>query len=335
MTPQSLEDEAAGGRQPGRDGAELADRPVRLPGVPAEFSNWRDEQVAWRETCGALRPVAPHDRPLHRRAGRAQAPLRRSASTPSRTSRSSKAKQFVACNHDGYVIGDAILFFLDENRVSLVGRPSAHNWVQYHAETGDYDVTLERDERTAANPTGRRKLYRFQVQGPNAIEVLEKANGGAAARDQVLQHGRDHDRRHEGARAAPRHVGRPRARALRAVGGARGRPRRDRRGRRGLRPAPGRLARLRDEHARVGLDPVPAARGLHGRRDEGVPRVAAGRAATRARARSAAASTPTTIEDYYADAARARLLAVREVRPRLRRARGARGDGRRAAARAR
>jgi vanillate/3-O-methylgallate O-demethylase len=90
-----------------------------------------------------------------------------------------KAKQFVACNPDGYVIGDAILFFLDENRVNLVGRPSAHNWVQYHAETGGYDVTVDRDERTAVNPTGGRKLYRFQVQGPNAVQVLEKAVDGA------------------------------------------------------------------------------------------------------------------------------------------------------------
>jgi vanillate/3-O-methylgallate O-demethylase len=89
-----------------------------------------------------------------------------------------KAKQLVVCNPDGYVIGDGILFFLDENRVSLVGRPSAHNWVQYHAETGDYDVTLERDERTAVNPTGRRKIYRFQVQGPTAMETLEKATDG-------------------------------------------------------------------------------------------------------------------------------------------------------------
>jgi vanillate/3-O-methylgallate O-demethylase len=29
----------------------------------------------------------------------------------------------------------------------MVGRPSAHNWVQYHAETGSYDVEIERDER--------------------------------------------------------------------------------------------------------------------------------------------------------------------------------------------
>ena len=89
-----------------------------------------------------------------------------------------KAKQFVACNYDGYVIGDAILFYLGENKVSLVGRPSAHNWVQFHGETGDYDVSFERDERTAVNPTGKRKIYRFQVQGPTALEVLTKANGG-------------------------------------------------------------------------------------------------------------------------------------------------------------
>ena len=58
-----------------------------------------------------------------------------------------KAKQLVVCNHDGYVIGDGILFHLEQNTVRLVGRPSAHNWVQYHAETGDYDV--ERLERRA------------------------------------------------------------------------------------------------------------------------------------------------------------------------------------------
>src|SRR4029450_7485895 len=37
---------------------------------------------------------------------------------------------------------------------------------------------VEREERTAVNPTGRRKLYRFQVQGPTALDVLRKATGG-------------------------------------------------------------------------------------------------------------------------------------------------------------
>src|SRR5690606_10023913 len=91
-----------------------------------------------------------------------------------RNFRVNQAKQFVACNADGYVIGDAILFNLDENRFSLVGRPPASNWVQYHVETGNYRASAERDERTAMNQ-GRRKLFRYQVQGPGALAVMEKA----------------------------------------------------------------------------------------------------------------------------------------------------------------
>ncbi len=33
------------------------------------------------------------------------------------------------------MIGDAILFFLEENRVALVGTALGPHWVQYHAET--------------------------------------------------------------------------------------------------------------------------------------------------------------------------------------------------------
>jgi len=55
------------------------------------------------------------------------------------------------------------------------------NWVQYHAETGGYDVSVERDERTEVNPTGGRKRFRFQVQGPTAIDVLERRRPGHAA----------------------------------------------------------------------------------------------------------------------------------------------------------
>jgi vanillate/3-O-methylgallate O-demethylase len=90
-----------------------------------------------------------------------------------------QAKQFVACTHDGHVIGDAILFFLDENRLSLVGRPSALNWVEYHAASGAYKVTTERDERSFVNRVGR-KMFRFQVQGPHAGKVIEKVTGKVA-----------------------------------------------------------------------------------------------------------------------------------------------------------
>jgi vanillate/3-O-methylgallate O-demethylase len=49
--------------------------------------------------------------------------------------------------------------------------------VQYHCETGGYDATCERDERAAVNPNNR-KVYRYQIQGPDALKVLEKLNGG-------------------------------------------------------------------------------------------------------------------------------------------------------------
>jgi glycine cleavage system aminomethyltransferase T len=150
--------------------------PYVYPKVPSEFTNWRDEQHAWRETC-CLFDQSHHMTDLTIKGPDALKLLSDTGVNSFATFAVDKAKQFVACNHDGYVIGDAILFYLDENVFSLVGRPSAHNWVQYHGETGDYDVTFERDERSAVNPTGRR-LYRFQVQGPTAMEVLEKATGG-------------------------------------------------------------------------------------------------------------------------------------------------------------
>ncbi len=152
--------------------------PYVYPAVPAEFSNWREEQVAWAETA-ALFDQSHHMTDLYIDGPDVVKLLSDTGINTFKNFAVDKAKQFVAVNYDGYVIGDAILFFLDENRVSLVGRPSAHNWVAYHAETGGYNVTLDRDERTAVNPTGGRKLYRFQVQGPTALEVLSEAHGGA------------------------------------------------------------------------------------------------------------------------------------------------------------
>jgi vanillate/3-O-methylgallate O-demethylase len=151
--------------------------PYVYPKVPAEFSNWRDEQVAWKDTC-ALFDQSHHMTELYVEGPDVIKLFSALGVNTFQNFAVNKAKQFVACNSDGYVIGDGILFFLEEERVVLVGRPSAHNWVEYHAQTGSYDVKVERDERTAVNPTGRRKVYRFQVQGPNAMSVIEKVIGG-------------------------------------------------------------------------------------------------------------------------------------------------------------
>ena len=109
--------------------------PYVYPAVPAEFSNWRDEQVAWRETS-ALFDQSHHMLDLQIEGPGTIELLSHVGVNTFESFAPNKAKQLVACNDDGYVIGDGILFFLDEDKVRLVGRPSAHNWVQYHAETG-------------------------------------------------------------------------------------------------------------------------------------------------------------------------------------------------------
>jgi vanillate/3-O-methylgallate O-demethylase len=189
MSERSLEDaiQAAGSAVELARNSQIG--PYVYPAVPAEFTNWREEQVAWLETC-ALFDQSHHMTDLYVEGPDTIRLLSDLGINTFANAAVDKAKQFVACNHDGYVIGDAILFFLDENRVSLVGRPSAHNWVQFHAETGDYDVRVERDERTAVNPSGRRKLYRYQVQGPTALDVLAKATGAALPQIKFFNLGR-------------------------------------------------------------------------------------------------------------------------------------------------
>ena len=150
--------------------------PYAFPVVPHEFTNWRDEQRSWRETC-ALFDQSHHMTDLYISGSDVVRLLSDLGVNTFKGFAVNKAKQFVACNYDGYVIGDAILFYLDENEASLVGRPPAINWVQYHAETGGYQVSTVRDERSAVNQGGR-KAYRYQVQGPNALAVMENVTGG-------------------------------------------------------------------------------------------------------------------------------------------------------------
>jgi vanillate/3-O-methylgallate O-demethylase len=178
MTHQSLEAKLQSVGNPVEMTRNSQIGPYVYPAVPAEFTNWRDEQVSWTKTS-ALFDQSHHMTDLQLEGPDVVRLLSDLGVNSFQNFTVDKAKQLVVCNHDGYVIGDGILFFLDESSVRLVGRPSAHNWVQYHAETGDYDVAVRRDERTAVNPTGGREIYRFQVQGPTALDVLKKANGGS------------------------------------------------------------------------------------------------------------------------------------------------------------
>ena len=90
-----------------------------------------------------------------------------------------RAKQYVAVNADGHFIGDAILFHLEDELFDVVGHPTVANWLQYNAETGDYKVTLDRDDNSVDRPSGRPpKLYRYELQGPTAGAIVAKLTGG-------------------------------------------------------------------------------------------------------------------------------------------------------------
>jgi len=150
------------------------------PVVASEFSNWRDEQKAWRETC-VLFDQSHHMVDLFVEGRDALKLLSSLAINSFANFPVNRAKQFVPCNYDGYVIGDGILFHLDEQKFVFVGRAPSANWIQFHAATGGYDATVEKDDRSPSRPMGKpvvRRNYRYQIQGPNAAQVIEKLNGG-------------------------------------------------------------------------------------------------------------------------------------------------------------
>jgi vanillate/3-O-methylgallate O-demethylase len=150
------------------------------PVVPTEYTNWRDEQRAWRETA-VLFDQSHHMAELMIEGPDAQKLLSHLAINSFGNFAINKAKQFVPCSYDGYVIGDVIMFYLADNQFNIVGRAPTINWVQFHGETGGYDVELKRDDRSPPRPSGKpvvRRHYRYQIQGPNAPKVLEKLNGG-------------------------------------------------------------------------------------------------------------------------------------------------------------
>ena len=151
--------------------------PNVYPGVPPEFTNWRDEQKAWQQTC-VLFNQSYHMAELQLEGPDALKLLSHLGVNSFANFPVDRAKQFVPCSPEGFVIGDVILFHLEENLFNMVGRIPVINWVRYHAETGGFNVKAELDERTAARKDpSRRRNYRFQIQGPNAMKVMERVTG--------------------------------------------------------------------------------------------------------------------------------------------------------------
>jgi vanillate/3-O-methylgallate O-demethylase len=153
----------------------LAFPPSTFPVTP-EFTNWRSEQRSWLEAC-ALLDQSHHMTDLFVTGPGALRLFSDLGVNTFANFAPGRAKQFVAVNPDGHLIGDAILLHLDQDAFDLVGHPMVIDWVTFHLEHGDYDATAERDDNSAVRRSGPPRLYRYELQGPTAPALVEEVTG--------------------------------------------------------------------------------------------------------------------------------------------------------------
>lgn len=125
---------------------------------PSEYTNWMEEQLSWKNTCYIgdwsfmpdLRITGPDAIDLF-----SDLTVNSFEHFPV-----GKAKHAVQCNENGDIIGDGILYRLEEGTLHTQHLAA---WPMFNAQTGDYEVTTELQDS-----------FIFQVQGPTSIEVLQK-----------------------------------------------------------------------------------------------------------------------------------------------------------------
>lgn len=132
---------------------------AELTPVVNEFTNWIDEQRAWRETA-ILFDQTHHMPEMFIEGPDAFDLLNRIGINSFKNFVPGKAKQFIACSPEGHIIGDCILFYLDDGRFELVSGMTIQDWVEFQAKAGGSDVSITRDFPTSLNPTVRTN-FRF------------------------------------------------------------------------------------------------------------------------------------------------------------------------------
>ncbi|MBI1415709.1 MAG: aminomethyl transferase family protein [Limimaricola sp.] len=150
------------------------------PVVAPEYTNWRDEQRAWRDTA-VLFDQSHHMDELIVEGPDAEAFLSHVGINSFANFDLNRAKHFVPVTPAGHVIGDMIIFRERTDKFVLVGRAPTANWVKFQAAVGTWKVRLHHDPRSDSRPDGKaiyRTHYRFQIQGPDADKIFTAINGG-------------------------------------------------------------------------------------------------------------------------------------------------------------
>ncbi|MEV6348154.1 aminomethyl transferase family protein [Actinoplanes sp. NPDC051851] len=172
-----------------QDGIERAGSPVRLlwkPGaapwnpevVEPEYAGWRTEQRAWHEGV-AISNLSHHMYDMVIEGPDATKLLAAVSANNYERFAIGQAKQIVPVTERGFIVTDGILAREAENRYLLSGIPASQHWVRYHGERGGYDVGFRTDPSSAYRPGGGDPgLFRYQVQGPLAQQLVESVFGG-------------------------------------------------------------------------------------------------------------------------------------------------------------
>jgi vanillate/3-O-methylgallate O-demethylase len=147
-----------------------------------EYTDWIDESMSWKETCY----IGDWSFLWERRfRGRDVLKLFSDVSVNSFVKFAvGQSKHVIHCNEAGKIIHEGILSRLGDEEFMLFGRGGF--WVEYQLRHGRYRATSEPDD-----------WFNFQVSGPNALYVVEKAAGQSIRDIAFMYSGKIHIASHE------------------------------------------------------------------------------------------------------------------------------------------
>ena len=130
-----------------------------------EYTNWRDEQMSWKQTCyiGDWSFLGHKFNLLLEGPEALKLVSDISVNSFARFD-IGQGKHIIQCNNDGKVISEGILMRLEEEK--FVAQSSPAMYISYKLHTGKYKAKDWQED-----------CFNFQVSGPNSLYVVEKAAG--------------------------------------------------------------------------------------------------------------------------------------------------------------
>jgi vanillate/3-O-methylgallate O-demethylase len=147
--------------------------PYQFPGIPPEFTNWRDEVRGWKDGV-ALLEQSYHMTELHLRGSGVIPFLKELAVNKLDVFPVGRAKQLVLAAPDGNLIADAIIFHEEDHFYRIVGAPFASDWLLFNSESTEHDVKAEKNDNWSVRQAPR-DVFRLQIQGPQALDLVAEA----------------------------------------------------------------------------------------------------------------------------------------------------------------